>query len=82
MLTRSPSWGHFDPRSMNSRIYVELLLTLLHAERSSLWFQKRRFSSISHYKPMADNDVPGSGPKENKRIDVPATEAKGEVRYL
>ena len=45
-------------------------------------FRKDDYSSISHYKPMADNDVPGAGPKENKRIDVPATEAKGEVRYM
>ena len=58
-------WGGaiFDPRGMNGRIYVELLIMLLHTKHTNFesWGFREAFASISHYKPMADNHTPRHG---------------------
>ena len=48
---------------MIRRICVELMLLLHTKYRSfgSCGFREEDFLCISHYKPMADNDVPGAG---------------------
>ena len=58
----------FDPRSINGRIYEELLITLLHTKHISLrscGFREEDFSCISHYKPMANNHTPAMWPVWN-----------------
>ena len=55
----------FDPRVMIGRISVKLRITMLHTkDRSfgSCGFREEDFSCVSHYKPMADNDAPGTWP--------------------
>ena len=54
----------FDHRGMICRICIKLHITLLHTKHRSFGSCGFReiFSCIYHYKPMADNDTPGTGP--------------------
>ena len=49
----------FDTTVMNGKIYVELLVTLLHTKHISFGSCGFRedVSSISNYRPMADNNT-------------------------
>ena len=54
-------WGHFDPRDMIGRIYVELHMTLMHTEYTSCGpcgFREENFIMYFYHKPMEDNDAP------------------------
>ena len=53
-----------DPWDMLGRIYVKLHITMLHTKIEALAdvvSEKKIFSCIFHYKPMANNDAPGRG---------------------
>ena len=53
----------FDPTGMNGRIYVELLITLLHAKQAlGLVVSEKKIFHVFPIRTMSDNHTPKAWP--------------------